>query len=286
MLNRSIPDVESRFYDRLTTATRSTRGTAGVMMVVVALLLATFLFSLWLRGGPDFWTVENGLRSVARTLGSSPDGPSLSDAVADFVAGVGVVVAVPLASGYAVWYWLRELRRSTALESDSKVALVARPPGLPVAVTALTAGWFAHATGPLDEAAFAVGWPPLALVLCWSVRVARRAEPTPPTETRWTVPVGFVVYTVGVVAFLDVRPRMFLGIVFPVWLFYLGKMNDRATDLRGSFALVGYGAVLFLGVFALREPLDVGFPELAVVGGVVVALAGGQVFSRVFHPDE
>lgn len=290
VLDRSVPDVESQFYDRLTTATRSTRGTAGVMMVVVALLLATFVFSLWLRVGPRFWAVENGVTSVVRSLGPGPYAPTVLDAVADLVAGVGVVVAPPVASGYAIWYWLRELRRFTAFESDSAVPLAARPPGLTVAVTALTAGWFAHATGPLDDAVFAVGWPLLTMALLWSVRAARRTEPTPPSETRWTVPVGFAVYTVGVVsslvALLDVTPRMFLGIVFPVWLFYLGKMNDRATDLWGSLELVGYGAALFLGVFVLRGPLDVGVPELAVLGGVVIALAAGQVFAYVFDPDD
>jgi hypothetical protein len=291
VLNRSVPDVESRFYDRLTTAARSTRGTAGVMMVVVALLLATFCFSLWLRGGPRLWAITNGVRLVARSLGPNAYGLSVVDGLADLVAGVGVVVALPVASGYVVWYWLRELQRLTVFESDATEArVVARPPGLTVVVTALTVGWFAHATvSGVGDAAFAVGWPLLTGALVRNVRTTRRETATPPSETRWSVPVGFVVYAGGVVlslvVFFDVSARMFLGLVVPVWLFYLGTVRERSTGLRRSLSLVGYGAALFLVVFALRGPLGVGGPVLAVLGGVVVALAAGQAFSHVFDPD-
>jgi len=291
VLNRSVPDVESRFYDRLTTATRSVRGTAGVLMVVVSLLLATFCVSLWLRVGLRPWAVTNGVDLLRRSLGGGPFAPSLVTAVVDLVAGVGTVVALPAASGYAVWYWLRELRRFTAFESGDEGAVVARPPGLTLVSTALTVGWFAHASGSeVGDAAFAVGWPVLALGLVLSVRQARRGGATPPSETRWSIPVGFVVYAGGVVvslvAFFDVRPRMVLGVVIPVWSFYLEGMNDRATDPRGSLELVGYGAALFLVVFALRGPLDAGRPVLATLAGVVVALAVGQAFTYVFDPAD
>jgi|GEM_PF-6785723 len=295
VVDRSVPDVESRFYERLTAATRSVRGTASVVMIVVGVLLAVFLVLLWVRFGLRPWALANAVEAVTTALAPAPPNRSLADALVELTAAVGGVVAVPLASGYAVWYWLRTLRWVAALEraDDTETPDVARPPGLLLAATGLTVGWFASATAyrfawPVVPA-FAAGWPPLALLAVRNVhRGRRRNEPT--SEARWPLPVAFTAYaggsTVALAATLDVRPSIVLGVVFPLWLYYLGALNERLTGVRGRLLRFCYGVSLFFAVFALRGPLGVSTALLALLAALVGLLTFGQVFAHVFEPPE
>jgi hypothetical protein len=290
VVDRSVPDLEARFYDRLTATTRSVRGTASVLMIVVGVLLATFLILLWVRAGLRLWDVSNAVDTVALSL--DPTVPSLSplEAVASLVAAVGGVVALPIASGYAIWYWVHQLRWVAAVERGDDAR---RPPGLLLAATGLTGGWFVYFTAYRFEfsvdAAFAVAWPLFALFAVRNVRRMRRTRGTA-SRSRWPLLVAFTLY-VGVVtgslsATFDLRRSMVLGTLFPLWLYFLGELRGRTSGPRGRLLRFGYGVALFLIVFALREPLEIGLPLLAALGGVGALLLAGQAFAHAFRPSD
>jgi hypothetical protein len=294
VVDRSVPDVETRFYDRLTAATRSVRGTAGVLIIVVGIVFAAFLVLLWIQLGLGLSALTNALERVALRFGPEPGGASPFRALISLVAAVGGVVALPLASGYAVWYWFREFRRFTVLESADPAPErnVARPPGLLVAATALTVSWFVRLTAyrfawPVDPL-FAVAWPLLALALLRNVRRARVDEPEPPNKSAWTIPAAYVIYgggvTLSLAVFLEMRSTIVLAIVLPVWIFYLDGLSDRATDLRGRLRVIAYEVALVVGVFAFRGPLEISSLTLWVVAGGVALLILGHVVSQLFEP--
>ncbi|WP_157969349.1 hypothetical protein [Haloplanus rubicundus] len=293
VVDRSAPDLESRVYDRLTAATRSVRGTAAVLMIVVGTLLAVFVALLWLRIGTRPWPLVNALRGLAASLDPASIHDPLAEAVA-LVAAVGRIVAVPVASGYAIWYWIRALRWVAAVERESGPYRVdaPRPPGLLLAATGLTVGWFANAAayrvaGPA-EPAFAAAWPLLSLVALHSVRRERSSTATPASEARWPLPAAFAIYAGGVTASLaatfDIEWRIVLGVVFPLWLYSLGELRERTTGARGRLLRLCHGALLFASVFALRDPLGVTPFMLWLLAGAVGLLAAGQWLSEAFEP--
>lgn len=296
VVDRSVPDLESRFYDRLTAATRSVRGTAAVLMIVVGTLLAAFVALLWLRIGTKPWPLVNALRGVAASLEPGPPTRSpLHEAVA-LVAAVGRIVVVPVASGYAIRYWIRTLRWVAAVERDaeSDPSDVPRPSGLLLAATGLTVGWFANAAAyrfaaPV-EPAFAAAWPILSLVALHTVRRERSSTPTGASEARWPLPAAFAIYAGGVTASLavtfDIEWRIVLGVVFPLWLYSLGELRERTTGTRGRLLRLCHGALLFAGVFALRDPLGVTPIMLWLLAGTVGLLAASQWLSEAFEPPE
>jgi hypothetical protein len=307
VVDRSLPDVESRFYDRLTTATRSVRGTVGVIMTVVGILLAAFLVLVWVQLGAGLAEVANAVRGLATSLDGGPLGEPLPAATIELTAALGGTIALPLASGYAVWHWSRELRRITRLEGDGDGdasagdgdgaadggdgAVVTRPPDMLVAATLLTVAWFVDLTAfrfdGAIEPAFAVVWPVLAVVLLAHVCQSRAGDQSPPVESAWTLPAAYVVYGTGVTGSLaiafDLRASMVLAVVLPLWMYYLPHVSDRATDVTGRLGLVAYSVGLVLPLAALQGPLELGTPTLAFIGGTVALLLVGHVLSHRYE---
>ncbi|MFT4884494.1 MAG: hypothetical protein ACI8U4_002010 [Natronomonas sp.] len=294
---RRLPDVETQFYNRLTAATRSTRGVAGVMMALVSVIFAAFLVALWVAvGGLWFGSVTNSLSAFERFVGWYLEGRIGAAMVGQqflrIVASVGGILAIPLSSGYVTWYWYRELRRLAASEQDETGTIdTARPPGFLLPAIVLVGGWFVYSTGasdpwPVDEA-FAVAWPCVGLVMLWTVHRTRRNTAGTTDDTNWSIPLGYLLYggtVAGVlIAFADFPRQFALAIAALPWLFYLGMVTDYAGDLFGRVLLVGYALGPLLLIVVLRDVFNIGPPLLALFGGIVGLIVLGQVLTHVYE---
>lgn len=296
IIDRPLPDVESRFYDRITTATRSVRGVAGVLMAVVSLLLAAFLVAVWVTI-EGYWlgSVTNSVNTFGRNVEwflVRRAGPWLVvEQWLRIVESIGHVVALPLSSGYAMWYWYVELRRLTAIEGTAEWDF-ARPPGFALPAVVLVAGWqlslgAARHGWPVDLA-FAVAWPLATLGAVWSVYRTRSPPDDAGTATAlWAIPLAFVVYAGGViltlVAALDIPRQSFIPIGVLPWLFYLDSIKEVMDGLAGRLLSTGYVLLPLLVAAAFRDLLDIGAAMLGVLAGVVAVFVLGQVLTHRYE---
>lgn len=286
-----VPDMEARFYDRLTAATRSTRGTAGVMMVACALVYAVFLVALWIRiDGLSPGPIVDAYTRFESVVAGQAGVRSIASRFAGFVAAVGGLLAVPVSSGYAAWYWLRTLRRLAAFEAGDE-SPVAGPPWLSLPATALALAWGGYLLRfrfdvPV-EVGFAIVWPVLLVAIGWTVRRTTDANPDQPGEVSWSLPLAFVLYAGGLSLVLigpfHVLSRILLPAVFLPWMFYLDDVTELSDGLFGRVLPVGYAVVLLSVLLALQDVLNVSTTTLAVVAGAAALLVLGQILTYVYE---
>ena len=189
--NRERTDVEDSGFDLIVNAVRSPKG-----LSVLAVILAGF------AGGTTLFAAfgSNAGRFLDEAITTANSQPLFAWSV------FGTVVAIPTASLYAVWFWVRAIERTprylhawneahvdaSPLADETLPGPVARPAGLlvPVAVTLVPAvavtqllkyDYF-FGLRSLLVAGYAVVWPLSILLLGWCVVRTRRLEPQPPAS--------------------------------------------------------------------------------------------------------
>lgn len=289
-------DVEERLYDRLTAAVVTTRGSAGVLMATVGVVLSLFLLAPWSAAGqPAVGPVTAGWDRVAAVAGAAATGATAGDPLAvltDALVATGALVALPVASGYGVLFWTRAFRRFAALVEKGADATppVAAVPGLALPATGLVVAWGCYLARfgtdlPVDPA-FALAWPPLVAAAAWSVLAARRRRPRTLSGVGRRLVAAHVVFVVAVGGSLAVLVglqgfgRTLLVPVFTAWIYFLEPV--RAVEgAAGDLLRVGYGALPLAAVLLARPVVPVGGALLVVLGALPVALALAVALGRV-----
>ena len=308
------PEVEETFYDHLTAATRGPTGAAATIVCVlgvlapvaaVVVLLGTGLFEPRHLLADWSLTVDYSIRWLSGAIPAATVGRQFASAVAE----TGELLAIPVAAGYATWYWYRRIQRLPAVLSgrassdsgdstddsadDSARSCPARPPGMVLPAAALSLGWkleFELSVGRLrdvsppiePELLFAALWTVLTLVLVATYRRTVRLDGTESPADRSHEGLSLLVALAGslVVAYVVFLPTVralalaVLAAILMGWLYCFESVADRAeaSTSHPDFVVSLYG----LGLVVVSVPavaLDVAPPVLlfvAVVSGLVV----------------
>ena len=287
----SAPDPEAAFYDDLTATFRSVRGTTSAMMVVFVLLIVLSLFAGATPAlGPMFslgtTALRTGLELVAAFPASTADGVAGLEYLLRAGGRLSLAVGLPVAIGYAAWYWYRQMRRLPAVFGDTSPAVV-RPPGysVPAAVPLSLCGLVTEVGSVTRVAVSASGLlVPVALVAVgWSVRETLRREPQPAATDRRALPVAFcLTFYAAAVALVGTEfGLVYLGPVVLVWLYYLEPAQDRGAGPVERMRNV-FWYVLAIWVVLLAASTVVPTPPIIryLPGGVVVLAAVGYLVER------
>ena len=317
------PEVEETFYDHLTAATRGTTGAAATIVCVLGVLAPVAAVVVLLGAGlfePRHlladWslTVDYSIRWLSGAIPAATVGRQFASAVAE----TGELLAIPVAAGYATWYWYRRIQRLPAVLSgrassdsedsadDSARTCPTRPPGMVLPAAALSLGWkleFELSVGRLrgvsppiePDLLFAALWTVLTLVLVATYRRTVRLDGTESPADRSHEGLSLLVAFAGslVVAYVVVLPTVralalaVLGALLMGWLYCFESVADRAEASTSHpdvvVSLYGLGLVV---VSVPAVALDVAPPVLlfvAVVSGLVVL--GRYLSGRIPAPD-
>jgi hypothetical protein len=301
-----LTDVDQTFYEQLSMATRGMTGAAATLVCVLGVLTPVAAVALVLSSGyltPAYVVSDWGLaidylvRSVTGTVSIGAVGEQFVSAGSQ----TGEFLALPIAIGYATWFWYREIQRlpgtvaSMVPGSDSEGAegpYPVRPPGMLLPAAGLVFAWkieLLHSIGDLrlgwlpvePSMLFVVLWPPLVVVHLVTFRRTLSGQSSEQPDASWRVGIPLFVsfWSTLLIAYFIVMPigRSILlatvGAVTVAWLFYYKRFARWAeANTQRADLLVSVYALSLTGIAIVGTVLEATPPVFLAVAAISAVL--------------
>ena len=285
-------DFEHRAYANLKSATRNMKGAVLVIFSAVGGVSAAMFFSSSLS------VLQNYSSLAYRAF------PNLPLTTWNLI---GVMLLVPSAAIYSLWYWIRQLERVTGfvdiwVGNVTVLAGPTRPRGLtlPPMIAFVTVAVFTQTGLDRFSSVFAIAWPGLLVLLLWCVQWTRQTPTQRPLNEDRTIAVALCLQYVGIwiagsagrlfegqLLVVALEPGLLTGLISVIAGTYLPDVIRYEREQNDSRRYAGAAYLLGLGILiGGLASLSVGFSKsiLALFAGVCtvggLALAAAKYIER------
>ena len=302
-----LTDVDSTFYEQLSMATRGMTGGAATFICILGVLAPVAAIALLLSAGsltPRYaisdWEFLSEL--LVRWMTGTASIGAVGEQFVRAVGQTGEFLALPIATGYATWFWYREIQRlpgtvaSMAPTSDIEGAegpYPVRPPGMLLPAAGMAFAWKINLLHSIDalrlrwlpvepSILFVVLWPMLAGVHLITFHRALSQHSTGQPNDSWKsgLPLFVSFWSTLLIAYFIVLPigrAVMLATVAAValaWLFYYKRFarwaeaHTQRADLLVSVYAVSLTVVAIVGTVLETTPPV--FLAVAAISAVLV----------------